>query len=42
MEDGKASTHFLLQLQQQTRFKLPIVSELLSLPRVTLFSHSFC
>jgi hypothetical protein len=42
VEDGNASTRFFLQLRQQTGFKLPFVPELLGLPRVTLFSHSFC
>jgi hypothetical protein len=32
----------LLQNAVDTGFKLPFVSELLGLPRVTLFSHSFC
>ena len=33
---------FSSSYDQQTEFKLPFVSELLGLPRVTLFSHSFC
>ena len=38
---GQAPTSFS-SYDQQTGFKLPFVSELLGLPRVTLFSHSFC
>ena len=42
VEDGNASTHVFSSYDQQKGFKLPFVSELVSLPRVTLFSHSFC
>src|SRR5580704_11912376 len=38
---GQAPT-FSPATSSPTGFKLPFVSELLSLPRVTLFSHSFC
>ena len=43
VEDGKARHPlFFSSYDQQKGFKLPFVSELLGLPRVTLFSHSFC